>query len=334
VHCEDEATKCSVILTVYKRREFVEQALDSLESQSVDKNLFEVLIISNVELKFEKNYNINLRLVLSNRMSLAGKLAEGILIARNEIITFLEDDDLYCKDRIKDILTVFSGNKDLDYYHNRSVHFRTFTSPHKILETCSQKKSYFSLSIKNIENEDMTEVVEYKLNRYQADYNLSSMAIRKALIADYIELFLEVGTRYIDSFIFSIALYKGNSIIIDTKINTLIRTHSMNTSQGVEPTKETGSNGKYSIDMEKIVTAFIKMGIIEKRFVQHFITTRGLDDLMKADNISRVEVFYKMKKLLKLSGRNILRNDVTIKAFIYCISPTLMHKLLVRFHSI
>ena len=180
----------------------------------------------------------------------------------------------------------------------------------------------------------MTEVVEYKLNRYQADYNLSSMAIRKALLADYIELFLEVGTRYIDSFIFSIALYKGNSIIIDTKINTLIRTHSMKTSQGVEPTKETKNNVRYSTDMEKLVTVLIKMGIIEKRFAQHFIITRGLDDLMKAGNISRVEVFSRMKKLLKIYGRYFLRSDVTIKAFIYCISPNLMHKLLVLFHSI
>ena len=45
--------KCSVIIPVYKRVEFVEQALLSLESQNIDKDLFEVLIISNAEINLQ-----------------------------------------------------------------------------------------------------------------------------------------------------------------------------------------------------------------------------------------------------------------------------------------
>ena len=330
----DFEIKCSIILTVYKRTEFVEQALDSLENQSVDKNLFEVLIISNIELKLSKTYNLNMQIIISDQLSLAGKIASGILLARNEVVTFLEDDDLYCKDRIEHILRSFRDNKDLDYYHNRAVHFRAPTFLLKKPKICSVKSAQVLLDNKDKNDGDITKATEYKLNKYQADYNLSSMAFRRTFISNYIEILSDLGTRYIDSFVFSVALYKGNSIIIDLRTDTLIRTHSMNTSQGVEPTKETRNNVRYSTDMKKLVAVLIKMGIIEKRFTQHFIITRGLDDLMKAGNVSRVEVFSRMNKLLKIYGKGFLRSDVTIKAFIYCISPNLMHKLIVRFHSI
>jgi hypothetical protein len=312
----------------------LEQALYSLENQSVDKNSFEVLIISNIQLKFPKIHNMNLRIILSDRESLAGKLAEGILLARNEIIVFLEDDDLYCQDRIKHILTVFGDNEDLDYYHNKSVHFRTLTFPRSGLKFCSKKKFRILLKHKDMENGDITASVEYKFNKYQADYNLSSIALRKDFIADYVEILLKLGTRYVDSFFFSLALYKGNSIIIDSNIDTLIRTHSLNASQSVESVEEKKNNKRYSIDMEKLTVVLINIGIIEKRFVQHFIISRGLDDLMKVGNISRVEVFSKMLKLLKIYRRYFFKSDVTLKALMYIISPNVMYKLLGRFHNI
>ncbi len=330
----DFEIKCSIILTVYKRTEFVEQALDSLENQSVDKNLFEVLIISNIELKLSKTYNLNMQIIISDQLSLAGKIASGILLARNEVVTFLEDDDLYCKDRIEHILRSFRDNKDLDYYHNRGVHFRALTFLLKKPKICSVKSAQVLLDNKDKNDGDITKAAEYKLNKYQADYNLSSMAFRRTFISNYIEILSDLGTRYIDSFVFSVALYKGNSIIIDLRTDTLIRTHSLNASQAVETVEGPEKIVRYSKDMEKLKIAFDKMEISGRRFVEHFTLSRGLDDLMKAGNISRVVVFSRMKKLLKIYGRYFLRSDVTIKAFIYCISPNLMHKLLVLFHSI
>ena len=96
----DFKLKCSVELTIYKRIEFVDQALLYLENQNIDKDLFEVLIISNTEINLSKSHNLNLEIIYSDKITLAGKLAQGILLSKNEVITFLEDDDLYCRDRI------------------------------------------------------------------------------------------------------------------------------------------------------------------------------------------------------------------------------------------
>ena len=77
----DFKLKCSVILTVYKRIEFVDQALLSLENQNIDKDLFEVLLISNSKINLSKSYNLNLEIIYSDKITLAGKLAQGILLA-------------------------------------------------------------------------------------------------------------------------------------------------------------------------------------------------------------------------------------------------------------
>lgn len=333
VALKDIRTKCSIILIVYTRSEFVEQALNSLESQSVEKDVFEVLIISNVELKLLRVYNLNLRIILSDQKSLAGKLAQGIVIARNEVITFLEDDDVYCKDRVNNILAVFRDNKDVDYYHNMSKHFRTLTSLQKVLEICSGESAHFTLSNRNSESIDITDFIEYKLNKYQADYNLSSMAVRKTFIIGYIDIFYELGIRYIDTFIFSLALYKSNSIFIDSRISTLIRTHSMNASQTVDTIKGLNHNSRYSKDMNDLIVAFNKVSISGKKFVKHFVLARGLDDLMKSNSIPRHEVITVLIKLLKIYGRYFLKSDVTRKGLLYIVSPNLMHKLLVKFHD-
>ena len=332
MHYGKSVIKCSIILTVYKRSEFIEEALNSLEKQVADKDLFEVLVISNIELKFSRLFNLNLRFILSNKMSLSSKLAVGIANATNEIITFLEDDDIYCVNRIERILSVFRNNSNLDYYHNKALHFKTSGSLQKKLEICSGKKTQLSLAMKP-EDDDINEIAEYNLNKYQADYNLSSMAIKKNFIFDYIDIISVLGTRYIDTFLFSLSLYKSKSIYIDTSIETLIRIHPMNASQTVEVIKESNRDSMYSIDMNVLIAAFSKVKILEKRFVQHFILSRGLDDLMKSSSISRHEVISALIKLLKIYGKYFLKSDVTRKSFLYIISPNFMRKLIVKYHN-
>ena len=329
----DFEIKCSIILTIYKRTEFVEQALDSLENQSVDKNLFEVLIISNIELKLSKTYNLNMQIIISDQLSLAGKIASGILLARNEVVTFLEDDDLYCKDRIEHILRSFRDNKDLDYYHNRAVHFRAPTFLLKKPKICSVKSAQVLLDNKDKNDGDITKATEYKLNKYQADYNLSSMAFRKDFIIDHAKEIAKLGTRYIDTFVFSIALYKGNSLLIDSKILTSIRINEFNASQSVELRSDSISNFRFSRDMRDLIEVFDSLQILEKRFVQSFIISRGFDDLMKSNNISRLESFVKLMELLKIYRAYFFSSDVAKKGIIYSISPRLMHKMITKFHK-
>lgn len=324
--------KCSVILPVYTRNEFVNQALSSLENQDIDKNFFEVLIISNIEIKLERSYNLNMQIVKSEQKPLAGKLAQGILMAKNEVITFLEDDDLYCKERISTILRFFSSNNDLTYFHNGFIQFRhskilinkhkSFSQPskHKIITT---KESKFS----DINNAD-----EIYLYKKHADYNLSSIALRRNFIVDYVEILSHLRSRYLDTFVFSIALYKGNLLMIYSKVLSLIRIHAANASQSVEASRKSPSNLGYSEDLERLIRVFNALKITAKSYVRNWITIRGFDDLMKSHNVSRHEALLSIIKLVKIYGVHFLSSDVAKKGVVYLISPKLMHKILTEFH--
>ena len=325
--------KCSVILTVYKRIEFVNQALLSLESQNIDKDLFEVLIISNTEINLSRSYNLNLKIIYSDRAKLAGKIAQGILLAKNEVITFLEDDDLYCCHRISDILNYFNDNDNLTYYHNRSIHFRKLGVLDKNIKHCSRRSTKRLFEVENDEKWDISKEDVKHLNKKQADYNLSSMALRKSFINDYVEMLSKLGTRYIDTFMFSISLYKGNSVMLDSKVLTKIRIHAQNASQSVEREGESHTEDGYSNDMKDLIAALENSKILDKKFSKDFIIARGFDDLMKGNKLSRTKAFFAMFELSKLYGFNLIRSDVAKKGIVYLISPRLMHKMLTEFHK-
>jgi glycosyltransferase involved in cell wall biosynthesis len=325
--------KCSVILPVYTRKEFVNQALLSLENQDVDKNFFEVLIISNVEINLERSYNLNMQIVKSDRMTLAGKLSQGIILAKYDVVTFLEDDDLYCNDRISTILKCFGSESDLTYYHNASIHFRHTEIQKRIASLCSHSSIQKVFRIQERRNTDISRSDEMFLYKNQADYNLSSMALRKDFIIDHAKEIANLGTRSIDTFVFSIALYKGNSLLIDSKILTSIRINEFNASQSVELNRDSISNSRFSRDMRDLIAVFDSLQILEKRFVQSFIISRGFDDLMKSNNISRLESIVKLIELLKIYRAYFFSSDVAKKGIIYSISPRLMHKMITKFHK-
>ena len=325
--------KCSVILPVYTRKQFVNQALLSLEKQDVDTNMFEVLIISNVEINLEESYDLDIQMVISDQMTLAGKLAEGIMLAKYEVVTFLEDDDLYCNNRISTILKYFRSKSDLTFYHNASIQFRYSEMQKKVFDSCSNSSIQKVFKIKEGMDTDISRSDEMYLYKSQSDYNLSSMALRKNFIVDYVEKIASLGTRYIDTFFFAIALYKGNSLLIDSKVLTYIRINEFNASQSVELSGNSRPGFIYSVDMEDLIAAFNSLQILGKIFVKRFINSRGFDDLMKSDNISRLESIKKITELLKIYGVYFFRSDVAKKGVIYSISPRLMHKMITKFHK-
>lgn len=329
----DFALKCSVIIPVYTRKEFVNQALLSLENQDVDINLFEVLIISNIEINLERNYNLDMQIVKSDRMTLAGKLFQGIILCKYDVVTFLEDDDLYSKGRISTILKCFSLESDLTYYHNASIQFRHSEMRKKTVNSCSHLSTQKVFRIQECKNADISRSDEIYFYKSQADYNLSSMALRKNFIIDYVTKIESLGTRYIDTFFFSIALYKGSSLMIDSKVLTYIRINELNASQSVELNRHSISNFKFSGDMEALIEVYDSLQILGKRVVQRFVISRGFDDLMKSNNISQLESIVKLIELLKMYGIYFFRSDVAKKGIIYFISPWLMRKMITKFHK-
>lgn len=109
----------SVIIPTYNRKDLLLKAIDSVLNQSYEN--IEIIVVDDnselievrrwVETKLNKKPQIKL---VQNNSNLGGALSrnEGIKIAEGKFIAFLDDDDIYYKDKIKKQYKKFQQKKD------------------------------------------------------------------------------------------------------------------------------------------------------------------------------------------------------------------------------
>lgn len=136
--------KVSVIIPTYKRNHYLKRSIDSVLSQSYSN--IEIIVIDDnnpmdeYRRKTEEmmlNYsNRNNIIYKKNQSNIGGSLSRnaGILIASGEYITFLDDDDTYKKDKIKNQVNFMKKNNydmtftNLIYLNHKGqvIEFRNF----------------------------------------------------------------------------------------------------------------------------------------------------------------------------------------------------------------
>lgn len=111
----------SVIITAYNRREFLLDAITSVVNQTLGREKYEIILIKNF-----KDEDID-RIVNENgigSVNLEGTIGEylkaGLEQAKGEVISFMEDDDIFCKDKLEVVYDLFKSNEKLVYFHNIS----------------------------------------------------------------------------------------------------------------------------------------------------------------------------------------------------------------------
>lgn len=114
----------SVIITTYKGSKFLKRAIDSVLNQTYD--LIEIIIVDdnnpdtnerilteNVLKNYEHNKKVHYVKHTCNRNGAVARNS-GIKIAKGEYITFLDDDDLMIKDRVKKSVEKLENNLEYD----------------------------------------------------------------------------------------------------------------------------------------------------------------------------------------------------------------------------
>jgi glycosyltransferase involved in cell wall biosynthesis len=229
----------SVIVTAYNRRRYLPFALRSLETQTLPKDKFEVIVVKNFEDKESDDivsrngwkyvYNDD---PYHGRMVLAG-LEES----KGEVITFLDDDDMYTNNRLEEVYNVFNSYRDLVYFHNSQEFIdedgRRLENPlrpsknlvrgnniafnPKALQGVSKR---YGMSIADL-------ILKYV--RARADFNNSSVAVRRHIVESHAQLLKRLPAS-IDSFTFAASLRSGGLFYFTDKKLTLYRVHSASAS--------------------------------------------------------------------------------------------------------
>ena len=182
----------SVIITAYNRQEFLADAVKSVLNQDFDRKNYEIIVIKNY-----KNYNMDKFLESNNVINIVmdGTIGEflhkGISISHGDIISFLDDDDMFDPKKLHVISEEFT--KGCKYLHNS---LKLFTSKE------SDVKRY---------------------NTKNLSFNLSSITISRELIN--MELLNSIVAST-DNFVFYCAL-SNNAKLCSTDLNlTLYRLHN------------------------------------------------------------------------------------------------------------
>ena len=159
------------------------------------------------------------------------------------------------------------------------------------------------------------------------------MAFRKDFLLSYADLLSSLGTRYVDSFLFFIAIFTGNLILVDDRVLTETRVHLKNASQTVKVDEISAPEITWSEDMGKVVSALGHLKILDEKLVKKWLEIRSFDDIMKGNGTSRRNALITIINLLKRYRLSFARSDVAKKGVLYVVSPKFMRKMLDIFHS-
>ena len=118
----DKLPYISVIITAYNRKEFLLNAIKSVVNQTVEKKYYEIIVIKNFrDETIDEFINKNKIKHLVMDGTVGEYLDKGISEANGEIISFLDDDDLFFKNKLDIVYKEFRKNKDVVYYHNHGI---------------------------------------------------------------------------------------------------------------------------------------------------------------------------------------------------------------------
>lgn len=315
----------SVVIPVFDRRDYYSYALNSLNQQTISNKDFEAIIVSNIPIEVP-NLNFNCKLVLTDDQTLAGKLIIGIEKSEGEIISFLEDDDIFADRKLYEVKNAF--NSQIVFYRNQIIKFHGKEFPVKF-----NGKSPEIEPVINLFKPSTVKEVFDKM-RLGINFNLSSISIRKSFALSIKESMAMLTVGYIDSFLFYSAIIKNKMIGYCSYglPSTFVRVHLEN------------SRNYFSSKRDFAEATFLHKAILSlvdkdnsspsTNFILRMIHMDEMDESIKVRRPSRWVVLTEFLDLISDKYTFLIRRDLVLKSILYLISPRLMVLLLAAFRKI
>lgn len=321
----------SVIIIAYNRKQFILDAIRSVQKQTLDAALYEIIVVKNFKDKKIDSYinKIGVKNVYLNQVIARGigyKAITGAKIARGKVICFLEDDDLFDKNKLKVVYKFFQNDK-VGLYHN--AHFVLYKN--KIISKHYgkiQPKFEVDFSKKLNKNVKMR-----FLDSTAQLVNNSSLAIKKDIIN--FETLKKVKLAFDVALIVS-AFGSGYNLIFDNKVLTIYRVHESNFSISKVPNydkfikKWQKLSKENYLDWIKLRTIYISDKSIDNLIYQNFLLQK-LNYLVYAERARRMVHFVNSMKFVYINLKYGNLNQKVIErgfiSLIFLISPKFVRRL-------
>ena len=209
----------SVIITAYNRKNYILNAINSALNQTLNKDKFEVIVVTNFRDKniTELQSDLKIKHLYLQDGTVGRFILEGLKISTGDIITFLDDDDLYDCNRLDTVYKLFNNFPEVNYYKSNLALIDSFGN---LLPVTGKKKCYGGLYSKS------------KLvgngNVQKLQLNLSSTTVRKYVFSPFIQILPEMTVGQ-DVWLYYMALAYGGLMYLDCTPLTYYRIHNFQT---------------------------------------------------------------------------------------------------------
>lgn len=203
----------SVIVTAHNRKLYLQDALKSLLNQDLPRNYFEIITVKNFyEESIDKFIVENgIQSYYTDKRAMGAKIKIGIENSRGNILCFLDDDDMFSKDKLKEVSDYLTRSDESLFYNSRIlIDERGNTIGNEILE---DKKLVVS------SKKEINYLFQHKIY-----FNSSSMCVKKEVLEEKLK-YLDQIERLADNFILLSAIEHNGKIRIVSKPLTFYRVH-------------------------------------------------------------------------------------------------------------
>jgi len=221
----------SVIVTAYRRRQYLYNALLSLKAQTLSRNKYEVVVVKDFDdLQIDNLIkDMGWKSVYSDEEYQGRMYLNGLKEANGDVITFLDDDDTYMPNRLEYVYNTFTNNSDIGYLHHshRQVGVDGNVSPvfeaemPRNLIPQSELKLTWDM-INRYSERGYSDPILYIFRSYRVhpDVNSTSIAVKRELLERHASLLNELYYGP-DCFFFASAITdKATMFFSDAKLST------------------------------------------------------------------------------------------------------------------
>lgn len=220
----------TVILTFYKRVDYIGSALESLAQQTLHPSHFEVIVVGPEPLPDLIPYFPNVSFIPCGDRSLGSKFAAGIERATSDVIVLLEDDDRFHPSKLSHILNLFSADPELVYFQNgvraidRTGAASAVKRPHARLFSRWERKGVLTITGRPDRR------ALRLLQTVPAGFNNSSIAVRREMLRKHIR-FIRCIDLAVDRALLYVALTGEGRLTFDPVKLTELRLHPESSSR-------------------------------------------------------------------------------------------------------
>ena len=105
----------SVIVVAHDRKEYIIDAVKSVLSQDYDQGTIQIVVVKAFKDRVIDDFlqENGIYFIFTDAIPIGAKFYEGLKVSRGDIICLLEDDDIFSKQKLKQLNGIFSKNPDL-----------------------------------------------------------------------------------------------------------------------------------------------------------------------------------------------------------------------------